>query len=613
MVCEQCGSILPDGMAICPQCGAVIRARQEGSGLSGRRQGRPEKTAAQRMGSLLPIDDSQRHAHSLPAASLRRPRSGVDRGAATDGSRPLHRDGRAHAKPVKKRMVNWALLGTIGILVAFLAVAGGYAFLKFTDRGQLIMARRMGREDVNANALWQYGQELLDNGDITPAIRKFELAYEKEPDREDIYDRLLQLADAYEVGERMADAERIYTKLYTDVDKTRTDAYTQMIRLLESQERRMELATFLQVAYDNTGDNYFRRQREEILPSMPTADEEAGPRLREQDVQLISAEDYEIYYILGDEGNLPEDGTLYTQPIHLTKGTHILRAVAVSSDLVSDELRLTYTIRLPSPTAPQVSLAPGTYEKRQKVRLKYVPAEDEKNTTDEKQKDITIYYTVDSQTPTSNSPIYDGEPFLLPLGSCVLKAVAVNGYGEVSNVMEHTYKITAGTFKKFFNESDNFSDFVIMKTTQEAFVNKYGVPLEETEIEDLTMSGDCVKLVYSWGEARFCLTESGRVIYFLETTSGAMTGPRKTKLGMSEKDITELYRDMGQAHDQNGDRSLYYDGQYGNYGKLYHLDAFNDRIDYAYTRADTNLVTISYHLENSRVVKMTIKCGIGEW
>ena len=96
MVCEQCGSILPDGAAICPQCGAEIRARREGGGLSGRRQGRPEKSAAQRMGSLLPIDDSQRQPHALPAASLRRPRAGVNRGSATEGSHPLRRDGRAH-------------------------------------------------------------------------------------------------------------------------------------------------------------------------------------------------------------------------------------------------------------------------------------------------------------------------------------------------------------------------------------------------------------------------------------------------------------------------------------------------------------------------------------
>lgn len=605
MVCEHCGTILPDNAEICPQCGAEF-ARARENGLTGRRQGRPEKTAVQRSGSLMPIDDSAR-VQSLPPAGSRRSRAEMASADSGQVSYPVRRDGRSHAKPVKRRMVNWALLTAILIVLAILAAGGAFAYLKFTDQGQLFLARR-GKDNVSADALWTYGQELLDRGDITPAIRKFELAYEKDPDREDLYDRLLQLADAYEIGEQTADAEKIYTMLYTELDPSRSDAYTQMIRLLESQDRRMELATFLKTAYENTGDNYFRRQREEMLPSTPTADQEAGPRLREQDVRLISAEDYEIYYILGDEGNLPEDGIKYTEPIHLAKGSHILRAVAVSSDLVSDELRLSYTIRLPSPLAPQVSLAPGQYTTRRKVWLKYVPADDEKNTTDEKQKDITIYYTIDGQTPNSNSPIFDGEPFLLPLGKCKIKAVAVNGYGEVSNVMEHTYEVTGGGFKKFFNDSDNFSEFVIMKTTQEAFINKFGVGSSEEQIEDPDMGGECVKLKYSWGEARFCLTESGRVLYYLETSSSSMTGPRKTKLGMSEKEITEKYRDLEQAHDQNGDRSLYYDDQYGNFGKLYHLDAFADRIDYTYTRADKSTVTLSYHLENSRVVKMTIRC-----
>ena len=191
MVCEHCGSMVPDGAQICPQCGAEITARRGGSG--GRRQGRPEKTTAQRAGSVMPIEDKPRAEH-MPAASMRRSRSAVHRGAASEDSRPLRRDGRAHAKAVKKRMVNWALLGLIGVLAVCLAVVGAFLFLKMTDQGQLILAR-MGRENVNANALWTYGQELLDLGDINPAIRKFELAYEAEPEREDIYDRLLQLAE----------------------------------------------------------------------------------------------------------------------------------------------------------------------------------------------------------------------------------------------------------------------------------------------------------------------------------------------------------------------------------------------------------------------------------
>ena len=42
---------------------------------------------------------------------------------------------------------------------------------------------------------------------------------------------------------------------------------------------------------------------------------------------------------------------------------------------------------------------------------------------------------------------------------------------------------------------------------------------------------------------------------------------------------------------------------------LYHFDAFNDRLDYTYYRADGGAVTLSYTLNNSRVTKMSIRCA----
>ena len=122
------------------------------------------------------------------------------------------------------------------------------------------------------------------------------------------------------------------------------------------------------------------------------------------------------------------------------------------------------------------------------------------------------------------------------------------------------------------------------------------------------MAGDCLRAVYTWGEARFWMSEKGYVLYAVTTSSSSMTGPRGTKVGMSETDVTEQFRDMGQPHDQNGDRSLYYNEKEGKRGKLYFVDEKHSRIDYVYTRADQAIVTLRYELENGRVVKMTIRC-----
>lgn len=543
------------------------------------------------------------------------------------GMQPRQIVPRPTGRPLKRHphrlMINWALLWTVLAVVVMVAVIGAYAFLRFTDAGQLIMAR-MGR-DANANAMWKYGQELLDQGYLDRSVAAFEKAYELEPEREDIYDRLLQLADAYEAAGRLGDAEAVYVKIYTDIAEDDPEVYRQVMRLMEGQGRQMELAALLKLAYEKTGDSYFRRERDQLLPSMPTASKEAGPIKYEQDIQLLSAEDYDIYYILSDEGELPEDGTLYTEPIHLGEGSHVVRAVAVSSDLISDEMRIQYSISLPRPAAPYASLAPGPYEKRQRIWLKLIKTEDQelleqkRLLSDQEEEilkklnDITIYYTLDSQTPTSNSPIYTGDPFLLPLGPSTVKAVAVNGFGKVSNVMERTYDIKK-PFKLYFSDSDNFSDFTIMVTEKDAFIRKFGTPNSEREIEDENMEGQCQLLTYAWGEARFFMTDRGYVIYAFETNSQNVVGPEKTKIGMSETDVTSLFRDMGMEHNQDGSRSLYYDKQNRKYAMMYHLSPTNDRIDYSYVRQDSLVVTLSYYLQDHRVIRMGIQTSLeNQW
>ncbi|MBE5786810.1 MAG: hypothetical protein E7324_04635 [Clostridiales bacterium] len=610
MVCEQCGNLIKDGALVCEQCGAQILAQRRDQGTAGRRQGRQDNARTERMGSAMDWAQPPSSPYAGYTASPRRGDAG--RPDARRGTPPppttgekMNREPRKKTHAVHKMMINWALVWTIVAFLVVVAIGACLVFLKVTDAGQLIMVR-MGKEG-NALAHWTYGTELFDQGYVDKAIAHFETAYEMEPDREDIYDRLLILADAYEAGSKPDKAEEIFTLLYTEIDPKNITAYRSIVRLMQDQNRLMELSSFLTLAYENTGDDSFRRERTNLLPSTPTTTKEAGKLRREQDIGLVSDEDYDIYYILGDEGVLPEDGQLYTAPIHLGKGAHVIRAVAVSSDLISDELRVTFTIELPVPYAPLSSLAPDTYKTRQRIWLRYEEKEEDKKDTveDPKEDDITIYYTLDGQTPTSNSPIYTGEPFYLPGGKVVLKAVAVNGYGEVSNVLTREYKINI-PFERFFREGDEFSDFTLLKTSRDAFVKKYGSPLEETEIEDATMLGSCIKLSYPWGEARFVIGETGYVLYHIETSSTSMTGPRKTKVGMSETDVTEKFRDMGQTYNQNGDRSIYFDQDAG-YAMLYHLGSKSDRIDYVYYKVDTTRMILSYHLEDSKVVKITMR------
>lgn len=600
MVCKKCGQLLKDGTMVCEYCGTEISHYRNSTGLQSRRQGRQAPQPQQDRPDLPSYDP---HARKMEAVVPEEENKSQD----------------VHTYKVRKVMINWVAVAIAIAALFFVALVAGFVFLKVTDPGQLILAR-MGKE-ANATAMWAYGQELLDQGYIDRSIEAFNKAYKQESDREDIYVRLQQLADAYEAGGYTGKAEETY-RLMTTVNKEKTSAWRSVIRIMQDQDRQMELATYLTEAYENTGDSAFRRQREELLPATPTTDLEAGTRMYARDVRILSEEDYDIYYILGEEGILPEDGTLYESPIHLEEGVHVLRAVAVSNDLISDEMMLKYNITLPVPSAPYPSLAPGTYEQRQRVRLKYLKTEDEELQLDylkndpvaraeaeQKQNDITMYYTLDGQTPTSNSPIYEGDGILMPGGYVILKAVSVNGYGKVSNILERKYKINNVPFKKFFNNTDEMADVTIMKTTRDQFIKKFGQPNEEVETEDATVRGVTLKMTYNWGEAKFVMISSGYVLYSLDTGNSAMVGPRKTRIGQKEEEVTAVFRDMGQEHDQNGDRSLYWNDQNnGNdKGKLFHLDDTHDRIDYSYVREDGGTVTMSYYLENGVVQRMSIR------
>ena len=581
VVCEHCGTVAAEGELICHACGAMLPIRDFNSGTAAIRQGRgrvqPGESAS---GSVrqtveeptLRLDDHDRAEHA----------------AMGQQTIVVHR-------PRKRTNINWALLLSILLVLAILSVAGGYVFLRLTHSGQKILAR-LGYE-ADATAMWDIGAEYMDQGYIERAIMIEEEAYAKEPNRDDLYERLQQLCEAYEAAERPADAERLYRVMYEQLDKTNPVAYQNIIRLMRAQGRNLEAAQFLKVAYENTGLSSFETERLELIPEAPTVSEKvgAGRYKEDKDIELVSPEGNDIYYLLGDEGTLPEDGTLYERPIHLTEGGWTVRAVCVSTELVSDELNAKYVITYPSPDAPKASLAPQKYTQRQRIRLRNVGSDP----------NVTFYYTIDNTPPTINSPIYDEDGILLPGGRVTVRAVAVNRYGKVSNEMSVELQIDI-PFKNYYRyTNDPIEGAQLMKTTYNQFVSRFGQPLKEETITDSALRGTLSRLTYPWGEARFYPGESGVLLYYIDTTSTSMKMPRNTKIGMSESDVTQQFRDMGQKNNQDGSRSLYYDSKERCYGKINLLSNGQKRIDYTYvdTEYDATIV-LSYYLTDGVVTRV---------
>ncbi len=595
MLCKNCGAYADDEAIVCPECGKLLHfsALSAEGGAEAIRQGKRAREAVTRP-AAKPQDDFRRKRRSgpshatvpIPAIHDTRPdpneyyESFVDeeegetaREEAQEGQdtfdrgyRPVYSDEAssreaaelyASVRPMKQHrgpMVNWFRVALIVTICVGMTVAGGWLFLKKTEMGQRVMAR-LGRE-ATSTALWKVGEEKLDSGDIEGAILHFEKAKAQDEENQtpDV-DGLLLLGSAYEAAGMTDEAAALYEEIFTETPN-RPEAYVNLIRILLARRAKGDLARageLMQEAYEKTGEVAFLNQRNDFVPAPPKVDLTAALYDTKKYISITSYQGFDVYYTFDENADLPEGGTLFTERVFLDEGVHTLRAVAVDGELVSDELRGTYKIIMPSPQTPRSSLAPNTYKQRQRVRLK--PGLDNENDTD-----IVIYYTIDGSNPDADSPIYNtDEPFWLPGGRVTLKAVAVNKYNKVSNMLEIMYKIEAKPYPLSACTLEEMSEyFSLYVTTMTDFQQTYGPGDLVGDVRLEGLDTDCRRYDYSWGYAVMSRTKSGWVLaeVYCDKT-GPIGAPRGTKVGDSADYVVGKFRDMGQVASKSGNRGLY--------------------------------------------------------
>ena len=645
MLCPFCAAYAGDDEIVCPQCGKLLPKRENHEeGVMAIRQGKRAREAAklgrtetvrtdapktpvtyERQGTGRTwVDPASRTstAGQIPVYAAQDiydehgepfkeedvfPRDRVHRSTVygETGTREIpHIDprpsSRAERKRLKQHPINWVKMGIAIAGLVLLMMLGVIIFLRNTDAGQKILAS-MGY-DAASSAYWEIGEEKMDIGDVNGAIEAFErakgiddVASQEEGAEINVnVPGLLMLASTYEAAGRTADAETIYIDLYTNVVPTAADAYTHEIRILQATGRLSEAAELMMTAYHNTGQTAFRTQRNELLPKAPETNVYAGLYEEKKYVTLTSAEEYDIYYTLNADAVLPEDGTLFTEPIFLDEGIWTMRAVAVNGQLVSDELSAVYRIIMPSPQTPRASLAPNTYKQRQRVRL--WPGLD--NMEDD---DITIYYTIDGSLPDADSPIYNGDPIWLPGNYCDLHAVAVNRYGKASNTLSIRYKILAKPYPlTSYSIEDTASGIQLCLTTWDEFREAYG---DAQSMEEVRMGGIedvCQKRIYSWGYAIFYRQSGKQLLGELYFTGGPFKAPRGTGIGSTESDVVGKFRDMGQVASASGSRGLY-ENDSGK-GKIYQQEDGTRVIRYTAVTADSHKWQLEYTISRAGTV-----------
>jgi hypothetical protein len=134
-----------------------------------------------------------------------------------------------------------------------------------------------------------------------------------------------------------------------------------------------------------------------------------------------------IYYTT--DGTTPDaDSQIYSRPIEIGEGKTIIRAVFIRDDgVISEEAFGTYEVVFQYPEEPVFSISSGEYEGSFEVSIRA-------------ESDCQIYYTTNGEDPDRYSTLYRG-PITISPGFTVLRAVAIDGDGGESGIMEATYKV----------------------------------------------------------------------------------------------------------------------------------------------------------------------------
>ncbi len=614
MLCPKCGYFTADEVTVCPECGeALVEESEENpAGAQAIRQGkkardaagrkpepkpepaaRARRTGASRAAADLPpvLEEEEENNPDEPSFERRR-RSAYMEDTPSDAAVPA-------AKPPENtgmnpvHMVNWVRVWIIVLAAAVVLAAAGWVVIEKTEWGQKIKAS-FGL-DSTSTAYWAVGEERMERGDIQRAIRDFEKARELDAENGIIdVDGLLMLGNALEADGRVDDAAVLYEEIYTETP-SRAEAYSHHIRILQSRKNPGDMkkaGELMRLAYEKTGDASFRTQRSDLLPAPPETDLTAGFYEAKKNIALTSYQGYDVYFTFDPEAKLPEDGTKFTERIPLDEGTHNLRAVAVNGELVSDELRATYKIILPSPQTPRCNLAPNTYKTRQKVRLK--PGQENENDDD-----IIIYYTVDGSNPDRDSPVFTGDPVQLPSGWVILKAVAVNRHRKVSNQLEVKYYIEAKPFpKSAFTADDVPASMKLNYVTLTDFEKTYGEGTPAGTVELEGFDSECRRFDYPWGYAVMTLSRKSWVLVKVSITdAGEIKGPRDTKLGDSESFVVGQFCDMMQLESDSGNRGLYSNNK--GTGKIWKQEDGSKIIRYRYAASESQWWELDYTVSPS--------------
>ena len=363
MKCSKCGFDIPDGDLFCPKCGAEIRI----------------------------VPDYNLFEEDILSSMIADEEDKSDKKNVNE----IKNDTKKKKKSKKK-------IACITLAIIFGLFIGGFLIFSYFNSFSYLMS----------NA---YSLEKKEN--YSAAYYKYLKAAKK-------FDSAKAYTDAGEMQYKMNNKSKAEKLLYKaiDSDSTYKDAYRLLITIYEHEKNFDAISTLK----ESSNNSKVRALFKDIVTGKVTFSKSGGKYDDNIELSLKTSGSYDIYYTLDGKEPGKKQGTKYDEPIILSEGKTVVKAVCVNPDGSAGALaEETYKISYKKTEDPIVSPESGSFVKPETITISADGG-------------CRIFYTWDQSDPNINSAEYTGPIDMLP-GNNVLSVIVIDKHDLSSNIVRKNY------------------------------------------------------------------------------------------------------------------------------------------------------------------------------